>query len=74
MRMNDHLRAPDDRSNRGHGGATSDTTEPVFTSKESTRSDLKKTGPTQTKTPSHTKTGSQRISGPGPNDLTRGLP
>jgi len=74
MRKNEHLRTPDDQSNPGHGGTTSDSTEAVFTSEESTRADLKKAARPPTETPRDTKTGGQQISGPGPNDLTRGLP
>lgn len=73
MRTNDHLRAPDDRSARGRGG-TSESKEATFSSEESAKPERKKSGLTPPETPRDTKTGDQRISGPGPNDLTRGLP
>lgn len=72
MRMHDPLWAPDDRS-RGGGaesfgtreeGAPADVAKPV----------TEESGLAPTESPPDTEKGGQRISGPGPNDLTRGLP
>lgn len=58
--------APDDLNSSG--GA-----EPNVSPEKSTRADRER--PTvKDKTPPVTETSGQRISGPGPNDLTRGLP
>ncbi|MNY03721.1 hypothetical protein D3C86_1363550 [compost metagenome] len=67
MRMHALCWAPDDRN-----GGNSES----FTSEESKRPDLEKpvTKSDLTPTPPDTEKGGQRISGPGPNDLTRGLP
>ena len=69
--------ASDERTRRRPGGGESLGTE-TFTSTESTRADRKKSAPgsalPSTGTSVDTETSGQRISGPGPNDLTRGLP
>lgn len=64
MGMHGQFWAPDDRTSRG--------TEPTVTPEKSTRGDLKKPG---AEPPAEApQEGSRSISGPGPNDLTRGLP
>jgi hypothetical protein len=72
MREQDHLRTPNDRKRGGQGG------EETFASEEGTRADLEKpvTGSERTsaETLSDVGSGGGHISGPGPNDLTRGLP
>ena len=69
MRMHVTLWASDDRASRGQRSGTP---------QEGTRADrptpVTEPGRTPTETPADTETGGQRISGPGPNDLTRGLP
>ena len=70
MRKHDHRRAPDDRTSRGKVE--------TFTSEEGSRADLSKPMAESGRPPgeisSDSERGGQRISGPGPNDLTRGLP
>lgn len=74
MRMHATRWAPDDRNSPGQGGGE----EPFAPPQESLRAGRGKTeappDPTPTEAPSDTATRGQRVSGPGPNDLTRGLP
>ena len=72
MRMHDPQWAPDDRTRSGgkESDVTSDESTPADVAKPVAESGL---GATEAPT-DDTERGSQRISGPGPNDLTRGLP
>ena len=63
MRMRHPLWAPDDPTTRGSGQ------EPTASPEENRRPERQ-----AAKTPPVTEPSSQRTSGPGPNDLTRGLP
>lgn len=70
MREPDHLRPPNDRNRPGG--------EKTFSSEEGTRADRDKpvTAPQRSATEklSDVESGGGQISGPGRNDLTRGLP
>ena len=77
MRKRDHQRTPDDRTSRALTGGPIGNAE-TFTSEEPSRADLEKPKAESGRTPgeksSESERGGQQISGPGPNDLTRGLP
>lgn len=72
MRMRDFRWAPDDRANRGQRGT------PGGTPEAGARADRRKpeaeSGQHPAEPPPDTEKGGERISGPGANDLTRGLP
>lgn len=73
MRIHTIWWAPDDRARPGRRGAA-----PSTPNQKSPRADREmpptESGPTPTEPPSDAAEGGRRTSGPGPNDLTRGLP
>ena len=77
MRKREQKQAPGDRSSRDKGGGTSSHGE-TFTSEEGSRPDLSKpraeSAPPPKDLAADREKGDRQISGPGPHDLTRGLP
>lgn len=74
MRMHDPLWAPDDRTRGGTSGGAESSIPPGESSQADLAKPVAESGPTPTETPPETEMGGQHISGPGPHDLTRGLP
>lgn len=77
MRKREQKQAPGDRTSRDRGGGTSGAGE-TFTSEMGSRADLSKpmaeSAPPQKDLTADREKGDRQISGPGPHDLTRGLP
>ncbi|MBO9540554.1 hypothetical protein J7643_08185 [bacterium] len=71
--MPDHRSDPDDQTSRGQGGTISGA-ETFVAPVETLKKPVAEADLTPSETPPDTERGGQRISGPGANDLTRGLP